>query len=171
MEARVELVRSGDRNRTSCTQHERTCVGAANALTNWASQTDRSGSVGWLMRRQVSSRRPMRNGWQLHGDWCGNSVRATIVRHRAWCDMKIIECLRSRRCKGVTMRWKLNAIKGQCIFNEQRIRLEIYDGGWRKRRLLQSPNVTHFIRWYRKQLPVITLTGVVWSDSRARLCS
>jgi len=35
MEARVELVRSGDRIRTSCTQ-ERTCVGAANALTNWA---------------------------------------------------------------------------------------------------------------------------------------
>jgi len=30
MEARVELVRSGDRTRTSCT-HERTCVGAANA--------------------------------------------------------------------------------------------------------------------------------------------
>jgi len=33
MEARVELVRSGDRTRTSCT-HERTCVGAANALAN-----------------------------------------------------------------------------------------------------------------------------------------
>jgi len=31
MEARVELVCSGDRTRTSCT-HERTCVGAANAL-------------------------------------------------------------------------------------------------------------------------------------------
>jgi len=42
MEARVELVRSGDRTRTSCT-HEWTnwtCVGAANSLNNWASQTD-----------------------------------------------------------------------------------------------------------------------------------
>jgi len=39
MEARVKLVRSGDRTRTSCT-HERTCVGAANALTDSASQTD-----------------------------------------------------------------------------------------------------------------------------------
>jgi len=43
MEARVELVRTGDWTRTSCT-HERTCVGAANTLTNWASQTDRGGS-------------------------------------------------------------------------------------------------------------------------------
>jgi len=32
MEAKVELVISGDRIRNSCT-HERTCVGAANALT------------------------------------------------------------------------------------------------------------------------------------------
>jgi len=40
MEARFKLVRSGDRTRTSCT-NERTCVGAASALTNWASQTDR----------------------------------------------------------------------------------------------------------------------------------
>jgi len=39
MEARVELVCSGDRTQTSCT-HEWTCVRAANALTNWASQTD-----------------------------------------------------------------------------------------------------------------------------------
>jgi len=39
MEARVKFVRSRDPTRTSCT-HERTCVGAANALTNWASQTD-----------------------------------------------------------------------------------------------------------------------------------
>jgi len=39
MEARVELVRSGDRTRTSCI-HEPTCVRAASALTNWASQTD-----------------------------------------------------------------------------------------------------------------------------------
>jgi len=39
MEARVELVRSGDPTRTSCT-HERTCVRAANAFTNLASQTD-----------------------------------------------------------------------------------------------------------------------------------
>jgi len=39
MEARVELVRSRDRTRTFCT-HERTCVGAANTLTNCASQTD-----------------------------------------------------------------------------------------------------------------------------------
>jgi len=40
MKARVELVRSGDQTRIPGT-HERTCVGAANALTNWASQTDR----------------------------------------------------------------------------------------------------------------------------------
>jgi len=33
MEVRVELVLSGDRTRTTCT-HERTCVGAAYALTN-----------------------------------------------------------------------------------------------------------------------------------------
>jgi len=39
MEARVELVCSGDRTRTSCT-HERICIRAANDLTNWASQTD-----------------------------------------------------------------------------------------------------------------------------------
>jgi len=39
MEARVELVCSGDRTWTSCT-HERTCVRAANALTNRASHTD-----------------------------------------------------------------------------------------------------------------------------------
>jgi len=41
IEARVGHVRSGDRTRTSCT-HERTCVGAANTLTIWASQTDRT---------------------------------------------------------------------------------------------------------------------------------
>jgi len=41
MEARVELACSGDPTRTSCT-HERTCVRAANAVTNWASQTDRN---------------------------------------------------------------------------------------------------------------------------------
>jgi len=46
MEARVELIRSRDRTRTSCT-HERTCVGAANALTNWASQTDARGISTW----------------------------------------------------------------------------------------------------------------------------
>jgi len=40
MEARVELIRSRDWTRTSCT-HERTCVRVANALTNWASQTDK----------------------------------------------------------------------------------------------------------------------------------
>jgi len=56
MEARVELVRSGDRTRTSCT-HERTCVRAANALTNWASQTDKSrhvdfGQYTWMRDRQ-----------------------------------------------------------------------------------------------------------------------
>jgi len=39
MESRVELIHSGDRTLTSCT-HEWTCVGAVNALANWASQTD-----------------------------------------------------------------------------------------------------------------------------------
>jgi len=37
MEAGVEPVRSGDQTQTSCT-HERTCVRAANALTNWATR-------------------------------------------------------------------------------------------------------------------------------------
>ena len=39
MESWVEIVCSGDGTRTSRT-HEWTCVGAANDLTNWASQTD-----------------------------------------------------------------------------------------------------------------------------------
>jgi len=34
-----QLSYNNDRTRTSCT-HERTCAAAANALTNWASQTD-----------------------------------------------------------------------------------------------------------------------------------
>jgi len=46
MEARVERVGSRDRTRTFCT-HERTCIGPANALTNWTSQTDES-SGNWL---------------------------------------------------------------------------------------------------------------------------
>jgi len=55
MEARVELVRSGDRTQTSCT-HERTCVGAANALTNWASQTEKiqdGQEFNWVQSRYL----------------------------------------------------------------------------------------------------------------------
>ena len=44
LESWVEIVCSGDWTRTSCT-HEWTCAGAANDLTNWASQTD-----CWLSR-------------------------------------------------------------------------------------------------------------------------
>jgi len=51
MEARVELGCSGDWTRTSCT-HEQTSVGAANALTNWASQTDFEVHI-WLLSNSL----------------------------------------------------------------------------------------------------------------------
>jgi len=49
MEARVELVRPGNRTRTSCTR-ELTCVRAANTLTNWAGQTLRSTILPFSLR-------------------------------------------------------------------------------------------------------------------------
>jgi len=62
MEARVKLVRSGDRTRTSCL-HERTCVGAANALTNWASHGRALSCIGqnvlFCMRRYNCSIRDL----------------------------------------------------------------------------------------------------------------
>jgi len=48
MEARVKLVCSEDRTRTSCT-HERPCGGSTNALTNWASQTDSIQNYLWVL--------------------------------------------------------------------------------------------------------------------------
>jgi len=53
MEARVKLVCSRDRTRTSCT-HERTCVRVANALTNWASQADRQTEAWWCHLYRVN---------------------------------------------------------------------------------------------------------------------
>jgi len=64
MEARVKLVRSGDRTRTSCT-HERTCVGATNALTNWASQTNRGWWVTGLALMRWRTHRP--TAFQIRG--------------------------------------------------------------------------------------------------------
>jgi len=97
MEARVELVRLGDRTRTSCI-HERTCVGAANALTNWASQTD----VWFVTCCPVSIWRPSicHGTRRVNNYWNNDTINKLFVIEST---VPRLSCTRSTRV--ITFRW------------------------------------------------------------------
>jgi len=105
MEVRVELVCSGVRTRTSCT-HERTCVRAANALTNWASQTNQSANQS-VNRPAVRDLTPVSANWPkcprlvLSANWPDCELSSPRVDHsvreltRPWIDQSAIWFVRA----------------------------------------------------------------------------